>query len=104
MKKRGGDHTVTPRVPLVPTDEKFNESGSRAGAFVAGGAADLLPLTLRLVGELASLDLRLGREVLRDLLQLVGAALQLFAARAQLLAREVARLGRVQECDDRSGE
>src|SRR6266850_756851 len=103
-KTRGRPHGHSPRPPC-PSEEKSNESGSRArAALVAAGTADVLPLTLRLVGELASLDLRLRREVLRDLLQLVRAALELFAARAQLLAREIPRLRRIQQRHDGSGE
>ena len=59
-------------------------AGARAGFGRALTNAGLVPLPLCLVDELAPLDLSLLREVVRDLLQLVGTALQLFAGVALL--------------------
>src|SRR5438105_2929445 len=74
--KRGGDRTVTPRVPL-PSWDKSSESGCAATLATARVLARTLPLPLRFVRQLAALHLRLRGEILRDLLQLVGAPAQL---------------------------
>src|SRR5690242_11162524 len=85
---------VTPRVPLPL---KVKSRGSGRGPALVCALAHALPLPLRLVLELPALDLRLAGQVLRDLLELVGAAHQLVGALPQLLTCDVARLWRVQQ-------
>src|SRR5438132_3469687 len=101
--KRGDDRTVTPRVPL-PSWDKSSESGCAATLATARVLARTLPLPLRFVRQLAALHLRLRGEILRDLLQLVGAPAQLVGTLAQLLARDIAGLRSVQQSHDRTGE
>src|SRR6266545_6452873 len=110
-KTTRGDHTVSsPRSPVLSRSLTSGLAGGTAFTAATGALAralthtGALPLPLGFVDQLPSLDLRLLRKVVRDLLQLVGAALQLLAAHAKLLARQIAGLRCVQERDDGAGE
>src|SRR3989442_9188816 len=97
-KRKRGSPSSAPRVPLVV---KSLASGPRGAASAVarccGLPAALVPLPFRLVDELATLHGRVVGELLRDLLQVVGTALQLFAARLELLPGEIPGLRRVEE-------
>src|SRR3989442_3659232 len=97
-KRKRGSPSSAPRVPLVV---KSLASGPRGAASAVarccGLPAALVPLPFRLVDELATLHGRVVGELLRDLLQVAGTALQLFASRLHLLPGEIPGLRRVEE-------
>src|SRR2546428_2133703 len=101
-KNAGATARSLPAFPCPSSDES-SESG-RVPTLVTRALACLLPLALRLIGELAPFHLRLRGQVLRDPLQLVGATPQLVGALAQLFTCDVARLRRVQQRQHRPAE
>src|SRR3989441_5159316 len=114
-KRKRGSPPPAPRVPLHESllgvlggEAPRTVSGLRGGASsrVARSCSSCarVPLTLGLVDELLALHRGVVHELLRDLLQVVRALLQLFGADAQLLTRDVACLRRVEERGDRAGQ
>src|SRR5713101_787702 len=96
-----------PRLPAFPAAKKNNSSVLLGGASGRATRARRcsscrtgIPLFLRFVDQLAAFHGRVVGEFLSDLLQLLRSPPELLGLLAELFARDVAALRRIQEHDD----